>query len=79
MTTNKYDRFNHALLFSPKYTSAQTLHKLILNGLDATYNYIIDLRYRDLLEESCRKRQLALEAEKKNLDDLLADLEQALS
>jgi DNA topoisomerase-2 len=75
LTKHKYDTFNKTLLFSPKYTAINELEQLIINNLakDTSYEYIITLTYRQLLEEACQKRQEDLEKEEQNLRDLLDD------
>lgn len=72
---NKYDTFDRALLLSPKYTHIDDLEKLILNSENSSYEYIINLTYRSLLEEACKKRSEELEAEKLKLQNLLDDCE----
>ena len=74
----KYDTFNHALLLSPRYTKVSEMHALIVNNPPpagtTTYNYIVNLRYSDMIEDACVKR----EKELGELKERLADLEQDL-
>jgi DNA topoisomerase-2 len=71
----KYDTFNKTLLFSPKYTKAADLEHLIINNPDAgtSYDYLVDLKYSDLLEESCAKKEEELKKEMQKLKDLEDD------
>lgn len=75
MNENKYDQFNEKLLKSPKYLPAAELNDRILNSKESTFNYIIDLTYRNLLKEACAKREEELEKEKKILADILDDFD----
>ena len=65
-----YDTFNATLLISPKYTEIKELEKLIINNVDikeTSYEYLIKLSYRDMIECACIKRQtLLLEYENKS-------------
>jgi len=70
---NKYDTFDKELLKSPKYMPADNLKKTIFNSSEASYNYIIDLTYRSLLQDACEKREADLKKEKKNLKELKND------
>ena len=72
---NKYDTFNSALLHSPKYTEINELGKLIINNLDAgtSYEYLIKLSYRDMIECACEKRIKLLAEYEEKLKDLKLD------
>jgi len=56
---NKLVKFNRPLLNEPKYTSMDKLREMIL-GSSANYNYILDLRQRDMLvsAQKVRKEEL---------------------
>ena len=70
---NKYDRFNSTLLHIPKYTSINSMNRLIMQKYDDTnndsninYEYLIKLSYRDMIECACKKRkELLIEYENK--------------
>lgn len=75
-----YDKFNKTLLLSPKYTAIKDLEKLIISSADEknnddkkSYEYIINLSYRQLLGEACKKRDDELKEEEQKLKDLLDD------
>ena len=70
---NKYDAFNKSLLFNPEYTPIKELEALILNHKDASYEYIVNLTYRQLLEEACQKRSDELIDLKQKLEEALSD------
>lgn len=72
---NKYDTFNKSLLFNPEYTPVEELEHLIINNPeeDTSYEYIIGLTYRQLLEEACNERKNELDKEKRDLKDLTDD------
>jgi DNA topoisomerase-2 len=70
---NKYDMFNKSLLFNPEYTPIEELEKNIFNGADSSYEYIITLTYRQLLEEACEKRKKELLGLQQKFRDVLAD------
>jgi len=71
----KYDTFNHTLLLSPRYTKVSELRGLIINSQpNTTYNYLVNLRYSDMIEDACTRREKELEELKKHLDELKEDL-----
>jgi DNA topoisomerase-2 len=77
---NKYDRFDETLLKSPKYTTIAKLHDSIIakytskNADDnISYNYLINLSYRDMIEGACAKREKLLEEYKQKLLKLQLD------
>ena len=71
---NKYDTFNHTLLISPKYTELDKMSGLIINNPNASYEYLVKLSYRDMIEDACDKRNQQL----KKYQDMLCDLESEL-
>ena len=72
---NNYDTFNHTLLLSPRYTKVSEMKTLIMNGPHGTtYNYLVNLRYSDMIEDACAKRKKELEELKKRLDELKSDM-----
>lgn len=79
LESHGYDTFNKALLFSPKYTKVEELEHLIINNVEdgTSYNYIIDLTYRQLLKEAHKKRLEELEKEKEKLKFLLEDSDES--
>lgn len=68
----KYAKFDHTLLWTPKYTKVEELKSLIISyekdpkGNNCSYNYIVNLRYSDMIEDACIKRQQELDALRKN-------------
>jgi DNA topoisomerase-2 len=71
----KYDTFNHTLLLSPRYTKVSEMEDLIMNGPNGcTYNYLVNLRYSDMIEDACTRREKELEELNKRLEDLNLDL-----
>ena len=52
---NSYDKFNHSVLESPKFTNVSELIKLITET-DASYDYLLKLSYRDLTYINFNKR-----------------------
>lgn len=75
LTKNKYDTFNSALLHNPKYTEIIELKNLIINNIPAgtSYDYLINLRYKDMIESACKKREKQLQELEQKLKDLLED------
>jgi DNA topoisomerase-2 len=70
-----YDTFDHVLLLSPKYTKVANMRAQILNNEPATsYNYLINLRYSDMIEEACAKRAKELKELLVRLDELNQDI-----
>jgi hypothetical protein len=57
LENNNYDKFNESILKNPKYLKFEQLESNILNG---DYNYLIDLKFRDLLDKACEKRKTDL-------------------
>ena len=72
---NKYDTFNHTLLLNPKFSDMDKLKLCIINNIDmgTSYDYIINLRYSDLLEGACKRREKELEEYNYKLKNLLDD------
>jgi DNA topoisomerase II len=61
LSENKYSLINKSLLDSPKYTELNLLKEYITEPKHgACYNYLIDMGYRDLTEESYNKRDLRI-------------------
>lgn len=75
LNINKYDTFNATLLHNPKYTEIKELRHLILNNKTAgtSFDYLINLRYKDMIESACKKREKQLKELENNLQDLLDD------
>ena len=80
LTKNKFDTFNSALLNNPKYTEIKDLESFIMNNPDSknnvtgtTYDYLINLRYKDMIESACKKRGQQLRDLEQKLKDLLED------
>jgi DNA topoisomerase-2 len=73
---SKYDTFNHTLLLSPKYTKILEMEELIINSKTetTTYNYLVNLRYSDMIDEACEKRKKDVEDLKNRLLGLREDL-----
>jgi DNA topoisomerase-2 len=72
LRNKQYDTFNHTLLLNPKYTKISELHDMIINNEPGTsYDYLINLRYSDMIEDACKKRDEDL----KKLYNKLKDLE----
>ena len=71
-----YDTFNHTLLLSPRYTKVSELRGLIMNNpsVGTSYNYLVNLRYSDMIEDACARRQKELADLEKRLKDLHDDL-----
>ena len=67
---NKLVKFNRPVLNEPKYTPVDKLREVIL-GLSANYNYILDLRQRDMLVSAQKSRKEEL----KKLKAQLASME----
>ena len=65
-----YARFDHATLASPKYLTMEQIEQLVLRGPDISYDYIINIRSRDLVKNAVEKRRTHL----RSLRDELARL-----
>lgn len=70
----RYDTFNQALLISPKYTKTSEIRPLMLSSPGSTYNYLINLRYSDMIEEACVGRDRELSEMESHLRKLNMDL-----
>lgn len=58
MTKNKYKIFNDTLLYNPKFTDLASLYDQITKAeYGASYNYLFNLRYRELQEAAYKKRE----------------------
>ncbi len=75
LSSNKYDTFNSGLLHNPKYTEIKDLENMIMNNIPGgtSYDYLIKLSYRDMIEVACKKRASQLEDLEQKLKDLLED------
>jgi hypothetical protein len=73
---NKYDTFNATLLHSPKYTEISELSKNIINNisLGTSYEYLIKLSYKDMIECACVKRDKQLQEYEDKLKELNLDI-----
>lgn len=69
----KYDRINHTLLFKPKYTPTEQLQDII-NTAKCSYDYLINLRYSDMIQEANERRQTELKTEQQYLKGLEPDM-----
>jgi DNA gyrase/topoisomerase IV subunit B len=73
---NGFQRIDSGLLHQPEYTANAELVQLVKRGRNASYNYLLNLRERDLLEDSKRRRIdriVKLEEELQNTKLLLAE------
>lgn len=81
LSKHKYDRFNATLLHNPKYTEIKNLKNLIIkkytdkvdDSSNINYDYIVNLRYKDMIESACKKREKNLQELNQKLKDLLDD------
>ena len=69
---HKYVKFNKSLLENPGYTPIKDLERLILKE-NAKYDYLVNLRYSDLIDDACKRREARLLEFKKALEELLND------
>jgi DNA topoisomerase-2 len=70
-----YATFNHTLLLSPRYTKVCELRNMIINGPNnCTYNYLVNLRYSDMIEDACVKRAQELKELESRFKELHEDL-----
>ena len=63
-------RFNHAIINSPKYTNTTDIEAIALGPM-ATYDYLLDLRERELVISAKNKRIYNLEKLKEEYDALM--------
>ena len=56
LETNSYAKFNHSILESPKFTNISEFIKVITE-IDASYDYLLRLSYRDLTANNFNKRE----------------------
>ena len=57
LSDHKFPKINSGLLNSPGYTNNDILENKLLQSEDATYDYILDLKERDLTKTSLQKRK----------------------
>lgn len=82
LSENKFDKFNSVLLQNPKYTEIKDLEEFIIKKSTCTktedfgtsYDYLVNLRYKDMIESACKKRELQLLTLEQKLKDLLEDV-----
>jgi hypothetical protein len=75
LNKNKFDTFNDTLLKNPKYIEIKNLEKMIINSpeLGTTFDYLTNLRYKDMIESACKKRNAQLKEYEQKLKDLMLD------
>jgi DNA topoisomerase-2 len=78
LAKNNYTKFNKTLLFNPEYTPIPEIVDRVLGKYpgtesQATYNYISNLTFRQLLKEANEPRKQKLLDEKNKLKKLQAD------
>lgn len=74
LRSHKFLPLNKGLLHRPEYTPNETLRELVLSGPGASYDYILDLRERDLVLTSVARRQKILVGLRANLERVNAQL-----
>ena len=67
LANNNFLKFNSGILTSPGYIPNDQLESIILHSDSATYDYILDLRERDLTKQALQKRQELCDKHKKEL------------
>jgi DNA topoisomerase II len=73
LTAENYDRFHHTLLESPKFASREHLELMVINSKTSSYDYLLNLRYVDLLETAHQKRRVELDHVEQTIHELEAD------
>lgn len=68
LQNNKFQKINSGLLHNPGYTKNSELYNLLLYGENASYDYILDLRERDLTKTSLAKQKDLLVKANKELE-----------
>lgn len=61
LANNSFPKINSSLLSSPGYINNDSLENSLLHSEEATYDYILDLRERDLTINALTKRQKNIE------------------
>jgi DNA topoisomerase-2 len=57
LSNNGFPKINTGLLHNPSYTNNDELRHLLLDSEDATFDYILDLKERELTKNALQKRQ----------------------
>ena len=70
LSDHKFPKINAGLLTSPSYTTNNSLESKLLHGDDSTYDYILDLRERDLTKTAMQKIQANCEKHKIELQKI---------
>ena len=68
LSDNKFPKINASLLSSPGYTSNEQLEHMLLHSDNASYDYILDLKERDLTKNALHKIVNLCEKHKSDLD-----------
>jgi hypothetical protein len=71
LAQNKFPKIYSGLLTSPGYTPNNELENMLLNSSNATYDYILDLRERDLTKTALNKRQESISKHKIEYDTII--------
>jgi DNA gyrase/topoisomerase IV subunit B len=69
----KYVKFVALLVHNPKFLRNDEIKEKVFDPEKASYDYLLDLRYTDLMEKACKRRQSDLENKKEKLEFLTND------
>lgn len=69
---NKYVRFNKTVLDNPGYIKTDALEEAIL-GSTAQYDYLVNLRFSDLIDRACKNREKKINEMREELRKLIED------
>ena len=69
---NKYVRFNKHVLENPGFIKTEALEDAIL-GSSAKYDYLVNLRYTDLIDRACKNREKKITELREKLCELQED------
>ena len=57
LTKHKFPKIYHVLLHNPQFTENSELEHLIMEGVNSSHDYILNLKERDLVKSAVDKRQ----------------------
>ena len=73
LAEKKFTSLNTKLLHNPKYTSVEDLERLITDPKHVSYDYLINMRFRDTHKDVIEKKMAALEKLRADLESKIND------
>ena len=76
LTKHKFPKIYHVLLHNPQFTENSDLVQLIMQGVNSSHDYILNLKERELVKSSMEKRQKRITTLQSELTKIIERLEE---